>query len=273
MKRGKPSKKITFIFISLLVTIVVAASGWRAWQSYRGRIWDYPGRLNLLDSNNLILTSVSDVGAELVEIKLPKEPFVEVPGGYGSYRLKDIKSLGESEGGKSEELLRVTVSSLLGIPVDVEVKSLTFWDKAKTWWLRKSPQRRVKTIDLETLPVFVEEERADGAKIKKIETSKVDFYLTRLFWEKALREESLKIGVFNASTRPGLAQRAARLIENIGGLVVEVANWEEDGLDQCRIKTDKEHQRSITFLRLRRIFPCEVILEKLEERFDLLLIL
>lgn len=233
--------------------------------------WSWDGRFNVLDTENYIITSYSPPGENDAIIKLPANYYVDMAGNHGEYRLKDVAKIAETFGEK-DKLLKETIEETLGIPIDTFSSNLTFFDKAKIYLKQRGKNNLPKEINLEDLVIYNEETLVDGSIIKKIDLGKVDYYLNSVFWEKSIKEENLKIGIFNASTTSGLATSIARKLENIGAKVVNAGNWDK-AIKQCQLKTTKENKKTKTVIRLRKIFPnCVFEVATLDDRYDVVII-
>lgn len=270
MSRKKEPYRKTFLIFLLVISIggfIIAF--FHFYSSFKNRIWDYAGRINILDKENLTVLSIPNESGNLVEIKLPKDAYVEVADDYGYYKLKDVYEIGQVDK-KGTVLLKKTVSDFLGLPIDAEKNELTVWDQYKVWQKKQDSEKSIKQIKLEEMPVFTEDALADGSKIEKVDSTKIDFYLREVFWEKELRSENLSVGVFNASETFGLAEKVSRKIENIGGRVVEAGNY-TNAVENCLLKTTIDKEKSTTFKRFIKIFPCKVEIGEIDPRFNIIL--
>ena len=270
-KRNKKQKRPPAHFIIIFLLIIFLVSFIYLYRLYSQRIWNYEGRFNVLDIEKLMLTSYYGAfGDEVVKHFLP-ESYIDSEE-FGKYKLKDLVKLAETEK-KREETLKKTISEILGIPVDAASETLTFWDKAKIWYMRKQIKRSPTELNLAKMPLYDEETMIDGTVIKRINPQKIDFYLKDLFLEKEIREENFKIGVFNASKIRGLAGKTARIIENIGGKVVTIENY-QNSKEGCRFETKEDSLNKKTLKRLRTIFlKCEVRIRDIDPRYEVVLII
>lgn len=153
-----------------------------------------------------------------------------------------------------------SIEEFLGAPVDGWLgpeTNLSLWDRFRVWWKIKSAKTNlVQTIDLQ-----------------KINPAKLDLELSGVFKDANIFSEHLAIEVLNGSNKPEMANRAARLITNLGGTVISVGNSEKENR-QCEIKAAAEIFKSQTAQRLKKIFNCrEILLKSGESRADLQLII
>lgn len=115
---------------------------------------------------------------------------------------------------------------------------------------------KVKQIHLEQIPDLLEANiLPDGTGILTVDTIKLDSILSGMV-DMTLRSEHKTIAIYNATAHPGLAQKAARIISNIGGDVIITANA-QDLLKNTRLTGEK----SKTLDRLRQIFKPNDIIE------------
>lgn len=117
----------------------------------------------------------------------------------------------------------------------------------------------VKTIDL--------------SKNLTVDPAKLDLELAGVFKDLEIVSEHLTVEVLNGSGKPEMANRAGRLINNLGATVIILGNSEKEG-GPCEIKADEKVLKSFTGQRLKKIFNCrEVLLKPGESRADLQLII
>ena len=148
--------------------------------------------------------------------------------------------------------------------------NLGYWDIIKTWFsFKKVNIGKIFFIDLGEQRVFSEFSLADGGKGKKGDPLLVDDVLQEFFFESEIRKEEVSIEILNGTDHSGLAQKAARIVSNIGGKVIRVGDNEEK-VKKCQLKAGKQMFKSFTFLKIKKIFDCQV-LEK--EGLDLIVII
>ena len=106
---------------------------------------------------------------------------------------------------------------------------------------------KVKELDLDKLDVLDKEKLPDGTLVFTADPVKLDSVLSNLA-DPAIAAEHKSIAVFNATDRPQLAVKWARLITNLGGNVIIMANGEKTK------KTEVTGLPSTTLKRLQQIF-------------------
>ncbi len=280
--------KLALAALVLVVGLIVTSWMFRFTQSlfspwklqtsqHAGYIWNAQFNINLLIRGKRIsLLSYNPKQEKIVIINLPDETFLEVPGGFGFWQLRAVYELG------GDKLLTDSLSIFLGAPIDgfLDLSALTpqktaielvdtirknpfsglnFLSALKTnltaWELLRLTSSmlsvrfdKVKEVNLDKLNVLDREKLPDGTEVLKADPVKLDSSLTDLA-DPAIVSEHKSIAVLNATGKPQLAQKAARLITNLGGNVIITANASQ------RLKnTQLQGLPSATLKRLRQIF-------------------
>ncbi len=260
-------------------------------QTDRAYHWDSTFNLNLiLLTNPLSLLSYNPTETTIKIIEVPDETYLEVPGGYGSWRVGSIYKLG---GGK---LLKDSLGNFFALPVDgfleingkneSQAKDLVDLLRGNPWsmitllpnlktdltplelarfalGLRGVRFDKIYTFNLKDLGLLTDGTLADGANILIGDSTKIDGLITKNFTERKIVDEAATIGVFNATSQPGLAGKSAELISHLGGNVIIQTSLDPDsiGVDDQVWKTivfgDKPYPYTIK--RLKQIFTgsCE----------------
>ena len=156
-----------------------------------------------------------------------------------------------------------SVQEFLGAPVDGwlgEETNLNIWDRLRVWWKIKSTKSNmVQTID--------------HSKSLTADPAKLDLELAGVFKDLEIVSEHLTVEVLNGSGKPEMANRAGRLITNLGATVIILGNSEKES-GQCEIKAGEKVLKSFTGQRLKKIFNCrEVLLKSGESRADLQMVI
>lgn len=248
----------------------------------RNYLWNGEFNINvLIRSDHISLLSYNPKQAKLTLVNIPDETFLEVPYGFGLWQLRAVYELGQSQkkiGG--DKLLQDTVSNLLAVPIDgfLDLSSLQPQKSAASILntLRKNPfsglellqalktdltvwelirlkvslggVRFDKVSELRLDEVLDKTNLPDGTPVLTADPVKLDGVLSKLA-DPTIVSEHKSIAVFNATNRPLLAQKAARLITNLGGNVI-ITNNAPEPLKKTTISGEK----SATLERLRQIF-------------------
>lgn len=263
----KPASRFV---IGVFVAVVAGLFLMRAITLWNNRSWTYAGSFVVIDQDEMKVTSYPYSDSSIIDIKLPPDLFIDVPGNYGFYRLKDIPALSNVEK-KNDSLFITAVSSLLGLPINTSGKDVTLADSLLVESKKRGAGNKRTTIDLTKLPIYFEESRPDGTVIQKSDTAKIDYYLGDILWEKKIKDENLAIGVFNASTTIGVAKDITRRLEKIGIRVVEIGNRETPTSSSCVLAADPEAGNSVTYIRMKTMFNCQIGVNNEDKRFDITL--
>lgn len=262
-------------------------SPWKVIAGYqRNYTWDARFNINLLvRGKSISVLTYSPKQNSVIIINIPNETFLEVPSGFGLWQLRSVYELGESQKTSSgDKLLKDTLTSFLALPIDgfldlsnlpnksaVDMVNILKKNPFSGWNLLFSLKTdltvwellrlklglggvrfdKIKELNLVELGVLEEESLPDGTKVKTSDPIKLDSVLSD-FADPAIASEHSSIAVLNATDYPQLAQKAARLITNLGGNVIIMAN-----ADQKIKKTRVQGVESATLKRLKQIFEID----------------
>ncbi|MBI2040233.1 LytR C-terminal domain-containing protein [Candidatus Microgenomates bacterium] len=292
----KKRTKLALIALGLIVILLVLGqlvnltrmlfSPWQAELSPRDYLWDDHFNINILVYTNPVsVFSFNPSEQKITVIKIPDQIYMEVPGGFGNWQVRSIYQLGQTTKRGGNTLLKQSLSSFLGIPIegvleptdDLRQKGveelielmrqnplnifllipnlktdLKLWElirlKFALWGVRFD---KVKILDLLELNVLERQRLADGSEVLTADLIRIDGILSD-FEDPQIKKEHLSVAVFNATDYPQLAQKAARLITNMGGNVIMVTN-----APQRLDKTKVVGENSVTLKRLVQIFGCD----------------
>lgn len=218
--------------------------------------WD--GEFNLtivIQSDKISLLSFNPDDAKVSLITIPDEVYLDVSSGFGLWMLGSIYDLGESsKKGMGSKLMKTSLSFLFGVPIDGYIRFENKKDiKDLIELVRQTPFSglglisevssdltplellrlkfglmkvrfdKINYLDLANLAVFDSDQLLDGTHIKVSDPIKLDSVLTN-FVDPKIRAENLSIAVFNSTDYPQLAQKAKRIITNLGGNVIIISN-------------------------------------------------
>lgn len=248
--------------------------------------WDGNSNLNLvLRSKDITVLSYDPFEKKVSLVNIPQETYVDVPGGYGKWQVRSIFDLGQTgKTPKGDKLLADSMSSLLGLPIDgvIDLNTLpqTPYDFVKD--LKNNPFSAVMTIgkisssltkieflslaysltkvrldkitnlDLGNFNLLSKKTISDGTTVLVAEPLLLDNFIIDKFSESKIRQEQISIAVFNGTSTPGLAQKVARIITNMGGDVIISTN--ATAQFQKTFITSSLTNKSYTLDRLVKIF-------------------
>lgn len=273
----KRKTKLALLVLGLVLLLLILGQLIRFSQilfaTERNHIWNGEFNLNLvIRAKSISVFSYNPQDKKVVILDIPDETYIEVPHGFGKWQLRAVYDLGGAQ------LLKDTLTNFLGVPFDgfldfggpfKEKKAdellgairenpvhsdLSLWElirlKLALLLLRFDKIEKRAILDL---GVLEQDKLADGTPIFLSDPIRLDSALTA-FVEPKLLKEHQSIAIFNATNHPQLAQKAARIITNIGGNVIITANWDQT-LKHCQVFG----QQSKTLKKLLQIFDCDRI--------------
>lgn len=285
---SKTKKKIKLalaILLSLAILLVlgqlinftkVLFGPWQSTSQSKDYLWDDSFNINVAVLGSPIsLLTFNPQQSKVTIIPLPDQTYLAVPQDYGFWQIRAVYGLG---GGR---LVKEALASFLGIPLDGFIKldgalsqkgapdlvqfirssplniiaalknlqtDLTLLELVRlNLALNKVRFDKVQTLDLVGLNVLTEETLPDGTQVLTADPVRIDGVLK--LEDPKLQKDYLTIAVFNATNVPLLAQKAKRLITNLGGNVIQTGNT-TFALDKTYISGED----SATLQRLIQIF-------------------
>lgn len=230
--------------------------------------WDGESVINLIiaqsennDIRALNFVSLNPVDEKMTIVKLPEDIYVDVPKNFGSWKLGSIYKLGQENKPKiGEELVKMSVSKLLALPVDgiIEVKSKTSLDVAEitAQWkknvlsgfnfltnvktdlslkettdfvFKAAKVRADNTTDVDFFKTSITQSKLlpDSSRVLGVDAIKLDTFIKQNLLDPTISNEDLSVAVFNGTDHPGLTAEAVRLIGNLGTRVTIISNTDQ----------------------------------------------
>lgn len=268
------------IFGNAVKFIKTIFNPWQQIASKRNYLWQGDFNINLLiKAKNISLLSYSPQNQKIIVFDIPANAYLEVPKGFGNWEVRSIIDLG------GDGLLKETLVNFLGLPIDGFLQLTDKYSKVETLalveQLRKSPFAlismlhnlktdlslfelirlemgwssvrfdKIKQIDLEKASLFERGRLADGTQVLSPDTIRLDSALSELS-DPIIQSEHKTIAIFNSTSHPLLALKAARLVTNLGGDVIITSN-SQNKYKQTQIVGEK----SKTLKRLKQIFAAD----------------
>lgn len=270
--------------------------------------WEGNSNINLVvkkdSSDEISVLSFNPTDQKLLLLKLPSKLYLSVPGGYGSWQLSSIYKLGQVEKkGLGVMMLKNSISNFLGVPIDGYIQSdkeivdllknpfnlLTFTTfktdlnlkelTSLSFALSSVRFDKVSTLSLVEQQVLDETTLADGSVVYQFDPGKIDS-ISQEFAEGQIIAEGKEVAIFNATNTPLLAQKAARMVTNMGGKVIMTKSLDEKRKTSAVLTSEK----SDTYTRLSQLFVldcsnspnCDTIINDpkiLESRADINIVL
>lgn len=294
-------KTLLLIFLILLLGFVVNIfKNLQEPLSYRGfnkeYTWQGEFKINLVfRGENISVLSFDPEERTIKVVNIADETYLQVPGGFGSWQLRSIFDLGESERQTGSKLLSLTISNFLAAPIDGfiellgELREKSGYDLAQ--FLRSNPLNslellgnskislnpeefarlvlgiysvrfdKISEIDLKAAGLLEQKMLPDGSLGFIGDPVKIDGFAQSIFMDQKIRKEGKTIAIFNATQKSGVAQKASLLISHLGGNVIFTANAGTSDLNKSLIFT-KEQSKSQTYQRLGQIFAPSCLRKK-----------
>lgn len=217
--------------------------------------------------------------------------------GYGSYSLEALWKLGFIDGKKGsvlaqslEQAIAVRTPYFVGEKGDSLVpaadavaygKQLFSFSKLITnvplptfvsfsWALRGARLDAIQVIDVADKSVTVTEILPDNSKREVLDANSLDTALKDVFEDESIRSEEVTAAVYNTTDLPALGTQAARLLTNLGILVVTVGNAAPQ-LGTCTISGDRQALISKTAMAIKTLFSCTGVEDSSNEHADLVI--
>lgn len=218
--------------------------------------WNGQSTVNIVvKSANIYTLSFNPVEKSVVVIKMPDETYVDVPFNFGRWPVRSLYRLGQDEKlPMGAYLLKETMSSVFGVPIagyilfsgnfatlpldtviekihQSPLSALALVRESKTdlslpeflqfvWQIKGVRSDRVKVVDLGQSKITQWALLPDSSRVLGIEQIRLDQFVQNQFEDNRLRDGGVTIGIFNATEHPGLAEKAARIVTNMGGRVI-----------------------------------------------------
>ncbi len=307
-KKRQEKKRLSLArkVFSLIVFALLLGIGFQIWGSLRKSVWDGSSRLTIaFNASPLLMVSLEPHDKTMSLLTIPDETYLETIHGYGFYQAGTIWRLGEMEEINGGELLAGSLQEYFGAPVEAygsvppsfsfrEAKiredlstvvwfwlkgkgetNLTRWDLIRLWLgMKRVRFDKISWVDLRETEGVSEVTLPDGTQALESDPLALDRLVSRLFVDPKIKKEALAIGVFNATDHPGLAKKAARLINNLGGQVVSAGDWSGDNQAQTEVRCAKADYKKYTSWRLMNLFQGQSVSEREEgSQVEILLIL
>ncbi len=248
---------LVILLLVLFQAVKLTQTFFSPWQMSTKKYYRWNGDFNInfiIRSKSISFVSYSPKNQNIIIINIPDETYLEVAHGFGNWQLRAIYGLGGAQ------LLKNSLISFFALPIDGLLDfSGEFSQKEPDEILsefRKNPATlfgilpnvktnltlfemirlkmglssvrfdKINKVDLNVANVLEKRFLADNTQVYIADPIKLDSLYTDLV-DPTIKSEHKTIAVFNTTDHPNLAQKAARLISNIGGDVIIVSNSEK----------------------------------------------
>lgn len=195
-----------------------------------------------------------------VVLHISEQTYLELPKGFGSWPIGSVYRLGEEDSNTGANLLKMTISKLIGLPIDGVVlfnsknfktpeELIAFWRKnplspffetknvrsdlttleAINFFKQLSSIREDKLVSLNLEHSNITESKLlpDSTRVLGVDTIRLDLFVREKMSDESILAEGASVAVFNGTDNPGLTFEVVRTITNMGGNVIMVNNTEE----------------------------------------------
>lgn len=285
-KRRRKLKSVLIIIVSLLIVASLIFTAGRSpfiWQERISLVWV---------TDPVWVTTYHSKTGILGLIRIPSQTYVDVPKGFGRYKIGVLWKLGRIEN-KQSNILAAAVQRYLAVPIDgwVEIDrqppsldgkpeevfnkllsslalhlkdntsfstTITFLDRIIIWLIMKKVKPAdIVYVDLAKEQVMTKAKLADGSVVEVGSPELIDKISSRLFWEEQMRQSPLVFRVYNGSNIKGYANQVARILTNMGLHVVGITNTSPR--NNCQLETPQDKVKDNSVKRIKTLFDCQVI--------------
>lgn len=264
--------------------------------------WDGKSSINLIiakfedkdgkkDLKQMNFVNLNPAQEQITVLKLSGDIFMNLPRNFGSWKLASVYKLGqENKPPMGEDLVKMSVSRLLGLPVDgiIEVNSDSDLDvekevmrwkgnllsgfsflthirtdlslrEAMDFVNRATKIRQDKIISLDLFKSTITESKLlpDSTRVLGVDGVKLDTFIKQNLNDPVLLEEDLTVAIYNGTDHPGLTAAASRLVNNLGSRVTIISNSSEKFVKTGIYINPQEGENTkskLTYKRLAEVF-------------------
>lgn len=276
--------------------------------------WDGKSVLNLIiaktqkdadgtNLNDFNFVSLNNEEGKITIIKLSNEILLDVPKNFGFWKLGSIYKLGqENKPPMGEDLLKMSVSNMLALPVDgiFEVTSdnpLDIAGEIASWksnlltgfnflttiktdlslkesvnFITKASKVRsdnITSLDLFRSSITQSKLLPDSSRVLGVDAIKLDTFTKQNLTDPIISREDLTVSIYNGTDHSGLTKEAVRLIDNLGARVTITSNTTEKFVKNGIYVSQKDSsgvKTSQTYKRLAEIFAPGCLKEECHTR-------
>lgn len=219
--------------------------------------------------SEIAVVGFNPIEKKITILHISGKTYIDLPKGYGTWKVESIYKLGQEEKNPiGAQLLELSISKLLGLPIDGVVffsdkdyetaervikewrgnpfAKIAAFNKIRTnltavetirlfTALAQVRSDKIESLNLEHSNITESKLLPDSTRVLGVNKIQLDLFVRSKMFDTSIRDEGSSIAVFNATTRSGIAQDAARVLTNLGGNVVLVAN------------SDKKQDKSLVF--------------------------
>lgn len=194
-----------------------------------------------------------------VVLHIAEQTYLELPKGFGSWPVGSVYRLGEEDSKTGASLLKMSLSKLIGLPIDAVVlfnsqdyktpeeliasfkknplapffdtknikSDLTTLEAVKLFkQLSSIREDKLISLNLEHSSITESKLLPDSTRVLGVDTIRLDLFVRESMSDENILAEGVPVAVFNGTGYPGLTFEVVRSITNMGGNVIMVNNTE-----------------------------------------------
>lgn len=290
----KKRKGVTVFFILIFLLILL-----KLILFIKGSLWNENYRLNILvkQTDKLSLMTLEPKEPLLNVLQIPFNLYLDVPYGYGNYQAQVLTKLEAME--KKPSLVAKTIQENFAIYIDGQIEietgdlsskketekrllglifgkgktNFSSWDILRLWWkIRSLKENEYKYLDIKKMALTTTQKLPDKSEVYLLDQATFDMKIQKIFIDPAVRMENLTVEILNGTDHPGLAEKAARILNNSSISVVSTGNTDLK-TDKTYVETEKKLNKTRTVALVKNILNCPWKEKKTERRADVTLIM
>jgi hypothetical protein len=300
-RRSDAGSRIPAILLAMPLVAILALTAWRTIPDLVAQ--RIARRFTVVAVGNPYLVMSFDMtDKSAVLIPVPKDTHIQAAHGYGLYSLEAIYRL-DGMDRRQGDLVRASLTDALGYPVDgymdvshpsqllsydpiADFRSVMATTNLATAILSKRtdispvmlarivsqaksmPDTAIRVIDPQRGNMMDDMKLPDGSVVSTINEQRYDSAVGTLLEDPDIRAEHLRVGVYNTTSMPGLAQRLARILDAAGVFVVAVDS-RGDAVKGCLLTGNPEALQSKTASYVIEDLACTTAVRQDDDRADL----
>ncbi len=227
------------------------------------------------------------------ELVLPEDTNIHLPYGLKDFKLKSLYKIAQLEKPNNPlPLIKQTLTDYFGVSTknlyvvmdgtesqpmyewltnpftmfhlafDPDWTQAHFTGNASRWdmlslarTIQSIPDQQKTSITILDNDIGTVETDVDNSKNIVTDQNKLDSYIRKAFENKDLVDEKANISIQNATSTQGLARGVARIITNMGGIVIDLHNSEVEKETTVITVSDKKWLQSVTMQKIVKSLP------------------
>lgn len=137
--------------------------------------------------------------------------------------------------------------------------NMTVFGAVRVWRrLQNLAPDTVTVVDFRTTPMYSDVTLPDGSVVQRFDAMRYDALIGDALEDMHIRQDALRVALYNTTQKPGIAQQLARTIDHMGGFVVSVTNDTPELNTTCEIRGSSPILRTETAKMLAKNYQCSI---------------